>query len=123
MQIVLIEWSIKKGAEAEFETFWKTVVPVEDRSRMIGEFLSRPTGHEKFTWITWDLRDEDATRFINVGLWADAAAFHTQIGQYFNPDAGKKEFEQRLRRRALLTPDCWRRGQWDLPDNDSNGVR
>jgi hypothetical protein len=35
---------------------------------MVGEFLSEPTGREKFPWVTEDLRNGDASRFINVGL-------------------------------------------------------
>ncbi len=89
---------------------------------MVGEFLSEPTGHELYEWITWDLRAANAKKFINVGLWADADAFHDQIGRYFNPTAGKMPFEVELRRRALLTPAGWRMGNWHLPDHDSEGV-
>ncbi len=122
MQIVLVDWFIKKGQESDFKAFWKCALPVEDRSMMIGEFLSEPTGHEKFEWVAWDLRKADATRFINVGLWASAEAFHDQIGRYFNPAGGEKPFEFKLRRRALLTPACWRMGDWRLPIHDSGGV-
>jgi hypothetical protein len=122
LQIILIDWLIIKGAEPDFKTYWKEAVPVEDRSLMVGEFLSEPTGHEKFPWVTEDLRNEDASRFINVGLWASAEAFHGQIGRYFDPAAGKRSFEFELRRRALLTPACWRMGDWRLPIQDSGGV-
>jgi hypothetical protein len=74
MQIVLVDWFIKKGQESDFKEFWKCALPVEDRSMMVGEFLSEPRGHEKFEWVTWDLRKADATRFINVGLWASAGS-------------------------------------------------
>jgi len=68
------------------------------------------------------LRDDEATRFINVGLWADAEAFHDQIGKYFNPAGGLLPFEFKLRLRALISPDCWRMGGWTLPTSDSEGV-
>ncbi len=89
---------------------------------MVGEFLSEPTGHEKFPWVTWDLRNEEAARFINVGFWASAEAFHDQVGRYFDPAKGALPFEFKLRRRALLTPTCWRMGDWRLPIHDSGGV-
>ena len=122
LQIVLVDWLIIKGAEPDFKKYWKEAVPVEDRSLMVGEFLSEPTGHEKFPWVTEDLRNVDASRFINVGLWASAEAFHQQIARYFDPAAGKLSFEFKLRRRALLSPACWRVGDWRLPIRDSDGV-
>ena len=43
--------------------------PVNDRTGLVGEFLSQPTGHEKYDWVTWDLRSTGtSTIFINVGL-------------------------------------------------------
>ena len=72
LQIVLVDWLIIKGAEPDFKKYWKEAGPVEDRSLMVGEFLSEPDGHEKFPWVTEDLRNGDASRFINVGLWASA---------------------------------------------------
>jgi hypothetical protein len=122
MQIVFVDWLIIKGQEKKFKDYWKAALPVEDRSMMVGEFLSEPTEHEKYNWVTWDLRRDEATRFINIGLWASAEAFHDQIGRYFNPAKGKEDFEFKLRRRALLTPACWRMGDWALPIHDSGGV-
>lgn len=123
MQIVFVDWHIIKGREPEFKQHWRSALPVQDRAQMVGEFLSEPTGHEVFPWVTWDLRSPDATRFINVGLWASAEAFHEQIGQYFNPAKGKLDFEFVVRRRALLGPAAWRMGPWPLPNKDSDGVQ
>jgi hypothetical protein len=122
MQIVFVDWLVNKGKEQEFKTYWKSALPIEDRALMVGEFLSEPTGNENFPWVTWDLRHGQASRFINVGLWASAEAFHTQVGRYFDPAKGKLPFEFELRRRALLTPACWRMGDWRLPIHDSGGV-
>jgi len=122
LQIVLVDWLIIKGAEPDFKKYWKEAGPVEDRSLMVGEFLNEPEGDEKFPWVTGDLRNGDASRFINVGLWASAEAFQQQIARYFDPAAGKLPFEFELRRRALLTPACWRVGDWRLPIRDSDGV-
>lgn len=123
MQIVLVDWKIILGKEEAFKQDWKTSLPVNDRARMVGEFLSVISEETKYPWITWDLTVCDKyTRFINVGLWADADAFQDQIGQYFNPDGGEKPYEFEIRRRALLSPECWRMGDWQLPVHDSGGV-
>ena len=122
MQIVFVDWMIKKGQEKHFKEYWKSALPIEDRSMMVGEFLSEPTGQGTYPWVTWDLRDDEASRFINVGLWASAEAFHEQVGRYFDPAGGVLSFELTLRRRALLTPSCWRMGDWQLPIHDTGGV-
>lgn len=122
MRIVFVEWLIIPGKENVFKDYWRSALPIGDRTKLIGEFLSRPTGHEAHPWVTWDLRDSRASCFINVGLWADEEAFQDQVGRYFDPEKGKLDFEFSLRRRALLTPDCWRMGDWSLPRHDSGGV-
>jgi len=123
MVIVLVYWKIKKGREDEFKEKWKRGLPVNDRSGLLGEFLRKITKDGKYEWITWDLQgDEKYTPFINVGLWADAETFQEQIGQYFEQKSDKEEFEFEIRSRALLTPDCWRMGDWKLPIHDSGGV-
>lgn len=123
MQIVFVHWKIIRGCEDAFKRHWRTGLPVNDRTGLVGEFLSEPSGHEKYNWVTWDLRGPDGcTTFINVGLWADAETFHDQIGQYFKPTKGKEDFEFELRQRALLAPACWRMGDWRLPIHDSSGV-
>lgn len=125
MVIVLVYWRILKGQEEDFKSYWRSELSVADRSRLSGEFLSEPTGHETYPWVTADIRSgsDDFTAFINVGLWRDAEAFHEQIGQYFDPAKGKLDFEYELRTRALLTPHCWRLGTWPLPTIDSEGVK
>jgi heme-degrading monooxygenase HmoA len=123
MVIVFVYWKIKKGHEEAFKTKWRSGLPVNDRSGLVGEFLSQPTGHEKYDWITWDLRGtEDYTPFINIGMWANAEAFHDQIGKYFKPEKEKDDFEFEIRTRALLKPDCWRMGDSKLAIHDSGGV-
>ena len=119
-----MDWKIIRGKENEFKQNWRAALTVDDRSRMIGEFLSSISKGDEYPWITWDLsEDRDYTRFINVGLWADAEAFQEQIGKYFDPaDGTKKPYEFEVRRRALLSPECWRMGDWNLPFHDSGGV-
>lgn len=124
MHIVLVDWKINLGQEDEFKREWRSALPIYDRRRMTGEFLSEVCARDgSYPWITWDLAiDPRYKRFINVGLWADAEAFHAQVGRYFDPAGGKKPFEFELRQRALLRPDCWRMGDWPLPVHDSGGV-
>ena len=40
MQFVLIKWLIKIGSANDFKDYWRSKVPVDDRSKLIGEFLS-----------------------------------------------------------------------------------
>ena len=123
MQVVFVHWKILKGREEEFKHYWRIALPVDDRSGLVAEFLSEPSGHQKYEWVTWDLRGtEEFTVFINIGIWANAETFHEQIGRYFNPAKGKLEFEYELRTRALLTPKCWRMGDSHMPVHDSGGV-
>jgi hypothetical protein len=123
LEIVFVHWKILPGKEPDFKQHWRTGLPINDRRGLVGEFLSEPSGHAQYKWVNWDLRGTtEFTVFINVGLWADAESFHEQIGQYFNPAGGKLPFEFSLRQRALLTPSCWRMGDWKLPIHDSGGV-
>ena len=124
MNIILVDWKIVVGREKEFKQHWRAGLPVDDRRRMVGEFLSAVSPKDAtYPWITWELADSNNySRFINVGIWADADAFHDQIGRYFDPANGKADFEYELRKRALLTPECWRMGDWPLPKRDSGGV-
>ncbi len=122
MHIVLVNWKIIPGEESDFELFWKTKVKVEDRSKMVGEYLSKVEPASAFNWITWDLEGAGYTPYINVGIWADANDFHDQIKAYFKPTNGKADFEHELRTRALLAPELWRTGQFPLPSGDSPGV-
>ena len=52
MEVVFVHWKILNGQEEEFKRYWRSALPVGDRSGLIGEFLSEPTGHEKYDWVT-----------------------------------------------------------------------
>ena len=124
MQIVLIHWKIRPDGEAAFLHFWREQAIVEDRSGLVGEFLSATVDKSKLLpWITWDLADKPGCyrSFVNVGIWQDAAEFHDQVSKYFATE--KKDFECEPRVRALLTPEHWRIGKGHLPTSDSDGVR
>ena len=85
MVVVLIHWKIVPGRVAEFLTYWKQRAVIQDRSGLIGEFLSEAHSTAEFDWITWDVTEgrSDCRSFINVGLWSDAMAFQDQIAKYF----------------------------------------
>ena len=126
MIIVLIHWRIKptKKDIDEFLEFWRKTAIVEDRSGMVGEFLSTLESPQKLPYITWNLDDkpESYTSFINVGFWQDEEAFSEQIARYFDDTKPIKSFEEVRRVRTVLRPKCWRIGDRALPHHDSGGV-
>jgi hypothetical protein len=48
MEIVLVHWKVIRGRDGDFKERWRSGLPVNDRTGLIGEFLSEPTGHEKY---------------------------------------------------------------------------
>ncbi len=125
MIIALIYWKIKPGCEKNFFEFWKTKAVVHDRAELMGEFLSAPVSPEELDYITWKLRcddDIDHIPFVNIGLWADAQAFHDQIAVHFNDEGIIEPFEAARRVRTILRPQEWRLGDKELPIHDSGGV-
>ena len=125
--IALIHWRIKPEREhiEAFLAFWRTQSIVEDRTGLIGEFLSETLSQKDFPHITWHIdpdRLDDHKSFVNVGTWADEKAFHEQIGKNFNDDRPILPFEKYRRLRIVLRPKCWRMGQGQLPVNDSVSV-
>ena len=114
MRIVLVEWRIIKGQENLFMDYWSRREVIDDRSGLIGEFLSRVEDRATFSWITCDL-SPDWTCFVNVGLWRDADAFQAQIGWRLDDKRPKLPFEFERRRRTFLGPQRWRFGDSELP--------
>ena len=115
MRIVLIEWRIRKGQEEQFLEYWSTRAVVQDRSGLIGEFLSRVESQQQYPWITWEV-DERWTTFVNVGLWREASNFEEQIGRYMEDTRPPMAFEAARRRRVMLAPERWRTGGTNLPN-------
>ena len=126
MIIVLVYWKIKPNAQDtnDFLDFWKREAVVDDRTGMIGEFLSEVDRRNYPNITTWNLDDDPESYrcFVNVGLWEDEQAFNEQIAKYFNDNQPCKHFEQARRVRAILRPKCWRIGDPLLPEKDSGGV-
>lgn len=127
MIIVLIHWRIKPEQEHvdAFLDFWRTKAIVEDRTGLVGEFLSETLAPGDFPYITWHIDPDnlgDHKSFVNVGTWADENAFQKQIGNKFNDDKPMLSFEKYRRRRMVVRPKCWRMGDGRLPIHDSGGV-
>ncbi len=121
-RIVLVEWRIKKGREAEFLKYWSTRATIEDRSGLIGEFLSKVEDQRQFPWMTWSL-DRRWTTFVNVGFWREGADFQQQIGRFIDNQRPPLAFEAQSRRRVFLAPERWRMGATSLYLTDHPDVR
>jgi hypothetical protein len=122
MIIALIHWRIKPEKPAEFLDFWKTQATLQDRTGLVAEMLSEAQTPKDFPYATWSLDPESLGTFksyVNVGVWDDDNAFQEQVGQYFNDDKPPLDFEKFRRRRAVLKPGSWRRGQAKLPETGS----
>ena len=125
MIIVLIHWRIKPTPEDEqaFLTWWKNDAPINDKCNLIGEFLSAPMPAKDFKFAVNDLSartDEPAHKaFINVGLWKDWESFFEEVGHNFNDDNPPKPFEAARRTRTILSPEEWRRGDFNLSNTST----
>ncbi len=114
MRIVLVEWRIVRGQENLFLDYWSRRETIDDRSGLIGEFLSRVEDRTAFPWMTCEF-SPNWTCFVNVGLWRDADAFQAQIGWRLNDRLPKMSFEYERRRRTFLGPQRWRFGGTPIP--------
>lgn len=114
MRIVIVEWRIRKGHEAAFLDYWSQNQVIEDRSGLIGEYLSHVENQRDCQWITLEF-GADWTTYVNVGFWSDADAFRRQIGPKINDQRPALSFEHEKHRRLFLCPDRWRVGGAMLP--------
>lgn len=82
MIAVLIHWRIKPTPQAEqaFFDFWMKVAMIDDKTGLVGEFLSQPLPAGQFPFLVDDLShgpmDIDWRRFVNIGLWRDWQSFY-----------------------------------------------
>ena len=121
-RIVLVEWRIKKGQENEFLEYWSTRATIEDRTGLVGEFLSRVEDQKQFPWMVWDL-NPGWTTYVNVGFWRNGADFQQQIGRFIDNSRPPLAFEAERRRRVLVAPERWRVGTTPMLTTDHPGVR
>ncbi len=72
MIAVLIVWQIHntKEAKKQFLDFWKSQVPVNDRGKLIGEFLSEPMGDipEKYSTFVFLCPVTAITRTTGISM-------------------------------------------------------
>ena len=125
MIFVIVLWRIKKDRRDDFIKRWKEEFVVNDRSNLIGEFLSEPIHTEDEQLRTLKLAEigevsHDKVILVNVGVWASEHDFHKQVGKFIKVnDHEKRDFEYEVRLRVLLNPIAWRRGDQSLPKRDT----
>lgn len=121
MILVLIHWRIKPddASEAAFFEFWTRVAKIDDKTNLIGEFLSAPVPASQFPFLVDDLSaghsQGNCRHFINVGAWKDWESFNDQVGKFMDDAKPMKEFEAERRTRTILAPKQWRVGAAALP--------
>jgi hypothetical protein len=124
MVIILILWHVRQGKEKAFIKAWKEEFYVNNRDKLIGEFLSKPVDavedrYKSLTVATFQNPTEPVTAYVNVGIWDSLDAFKSEIAQYIpDPGAPPLDFEV-ARYRIVLEPVAWRIGRTDLLRNDS----
>lgn len=134
MIIALINWRILPDQVEAFLSKWKTGLSLGNAPGLIGEFLSKVESHDFHEGITWEMeadekdnkadwRSTEFVSYVNVGVWTDTDFFMNAVGKYMSAGRSLKEpFEAAPRRRAILLPEHWRRGQLHLPATTSEGV-
>lgn len=122
MVVVLVQWKIKPGHEDAFRKHWEQKLQIQDRTNLVGEFLCEPGSEDYITWKLPAPDDPPCTVFVNVGIWANADAFHQQVEPYFNDNKQLESFEADRRVRMVLYPGPRRMGSAPLPKGDAEGV-
>ena len=121
MILVLIHWRIKPddASETAFFDFWTQIAKIDDKSNLIGEFLSTPVPAVQFPFNVDDLStghsQGNCRHFINVGAWKDWQSFNDQVGKYIDDAKSMKDFEAERRTRTVLEPKHWRIGSAMMP--------
>ena len=126
MIIVLIWWRIKPTdeAEAEFKERWRQELKIDDKSCLLGEFLSMPVAADELKFLSQDFLDiyGDYRTFVNVGIWRDLSSFEQQVGKYFDDNQPPLGFEALHRRRTILKPEVVRLGNWQINAESFGGI-
>ena len=124
MDIVVILWKIKAGADNRqaFFKHWAETLEIDDRTGLVGEFLSRPLSADEagpeFSVLGAHPSDEYELYF-NVAIWDTLDAFRAQvIDKYVSGDPADKPFLFEPPRRMALSREQWRVGDAQLPAGD-----
>ena len=84
MIIVVIHWKIKEGSDhrAAFLQHWKETLTIEERSHLVGEFLTSPLSPEETDFPVAVLGVSYAApyqSFFNIGIWESVDSFRNQV--------------------------------------------
>ena len=127
MDIVVILWKIKAGADNRqaFFKHWAETLAIDDRTGLVGEFLSRPQSADEagpeFSVFGAHPSDEYEL-YLNVAIWDTLDAFRAQvIDKYVGGDPADKPFLFEPPRRMALSPEQRRVGDAQLPAGDHLG--
>jgi heme-degrading monooxygenase HmoA len=101
MQLVAVEWRIKKGQESEFLKYWSTRPAVADRSGVLANFLNQVDRNEQFPGIELH---EDWTTFVNVTIWQSGSDFQQQIELLIDTSRPPLAFEAAPHRHVFMAP-------------------
>ena len=124
MIIVIIHWKIHLGEESrrQFLQHWKDVLTLDERSHLVGEYLSQPLSQEQVGFPCTVLNiplSAQFQSFFNIGIWESAESFKKQIvDPYVGPVPKTAPFEYQYRERMVLVPQSWRVGEYTLPNAD-----
>ncbi|MPZ33579.1 MAG: hypothetical protein GEV13_21730 [Rhodospirillales bacterium] len=134
MIVALINWRILPNEVDAFLNKWKTGLKLENAPGLIGEFVSKVNDAAFHEGVTWEMeaddkddqsgwRSQDYVSYVNVGIWESAQDFMNAVGKNMSKGRTLREdFEAAPRRRAILSPEHWRRGSCQLPSETSPGV-
>ncbi len=125
MHIALIYWKVKPSQEAHFLEFWEKKLKIEDKSRLVAEYLSKvnePKTERERKWFTWKLFREDAVTYVNIGLWRTKDDFLDDT-EKFRSDAFEfkhemTELKAEDTERAWLTAALARQGTYKITDDE-----
>ncbi len=121
MVIVIIHWKIHPYDEAirQFLDHWRDTLTVEERSHLVGEYLSQPLSMEEAQFPCAVLNtpvSPNYQSYFNVGIWADIESFRKEIILPYVTKKPKTEpFEYAFRERMVLSAQSWRVGNHELP--------
>lgn len=124
MIIVIIHWRIHPNnvSRADFFEYWKKNLEIEDKTNLVGEFLSKPLSASEANFACLTMNSEasdDYESFFNIGIWKDLASFEKEIIKPFVGDKSTIEaFEYQYRERMILEPQSRRIGNFNLPEDD-----
>ena len=121
MEFVIIHWKIRQGHEnrQRFLSDWSEKFTIEERSNLVGEFLSEPRTKDEVHFDCKIFEESvDYTSFFNIAIWKDAASFKSDVYDRLAKDRSLESYEFDYPGRMVLTALNSRRGELQLPETD-----